>query len=623
MKLYKSLIIGAALALSATSCNDWLDINTDPNSPSAESVEYQTLLPWCQFYMSHCYMNTGCNASYYAGNIISGGNARDQGAALWNLGSSTRRGNTYQWFFVGVGPNLGNMYNKAMAAGAYHYAAASRLIKAYGFMVMTDIFGEMPYTQAFQDYNSPKFDTGKTIFMGCLADIDEAIELFQKAQSPSAQPLAAGDSWNNGDAQKWLKFAYLLKARWLNHLSKKAEGSWKEGKYDTQAILDCLAKAQQSNADNTVIRHTDTNGNTHDVLGWNETVDYSTVYSCVGMNSNYYVSKTYFENLTNFDGKGIEDPRADRFIPWQRSGKSADTPVEAFGQKIKWTADGKWRRSVGVDITSNIFSNSGPFPTIWDNEKNRWYCKTDNAERWGDTVFVQSKSSSKGYSKNVDLLWRGNVGKDQSAISGIFQVRPSSPTYLGTYWEANFIKAEVLMRKGDKAGAFAAYQTAVKAHMEAVNEQLNTWCTEDPALKDCPSFTPMKQADIDAYCAEGGALGTAGDITMGKIITQKLITELFMIETWNDFRRFDFDPNIFMNWNKSYEYEHNPNYLTYCPMGKGPRRWQPAGIEISYNSDNLKAIGAEIPGASELTGEVWYNSDQICTLNVWWDSDQP
>ena len=73
MKLYKSLIIGAALALSATSCNDWLDINTDPNSPSAESVEYQTLLPWCQFYMSHCYMNTGCNASYYAGNIISGG----------------------------------------------------------------------------------------------------------------------------------------------------------------------------------------------------------------------------------------------------------------------------------------------------------------------------------------------------------------------------------------------------------------------------------------------------------------------------------------------------------------------------------------------------------------------
>ena len=35
------------------------------------------------------------------------------------------------------------------------------------------------------------------------------------------------------------------------------------------------------------------------------------------------------------------------------------------------------------------------------------------------------------------------------------------------------------------------------------------------------------------------------------------------------------------------------------------------------------AIGAEIPGASELPGKAWYNSDQVNTLNVWWDSDQP
>lgn len=67
----------------------------------------------------------------------------------------------------------------------------------------------MPYTETFSNIDSPKFDTGRTIFMGCLADIDEAIELFQKDQPDSAQPLAAGDSWNNGDVQKWLKFAYL------------------------------------------------------------------------------------------------------------------------------------------------------------------------------------------------------------------------------------------------------------------------------------------------------------------------------------------------------------------------------------------------------------------------------
>ena len=77
-------------------------------------------------------------------------------------------------------------------------------------------------------------------------------------------------------------------------------------------------------------------------------------------------------------------------------------------------------------------------------------------------------------------------------------------------------------------------------------------------MNDCASFTQMKQAEIDAYCADCGALGTAGDITMGKIMTQKLMTELFMAETWNDFRRHDFDTNIIMNWNKSYEYMNNP-----------------------------------------------------------------
>ena len=108
-------------------------------------------------------------------------------------------------------------------------------------------------------------------------------------------------------------------------------------------------------------------------------------------------------------------------------------------------------------------------------------------------------------------------------------------------------------------------------------------------------------------------------------MTQKLISEEFMFETWNDFRRHDFDKNVFLEWDKSYEYRTNPNYQTYCPEGKGPRRWAPAGIEQDYNNINLEAIGAEVPGALELPHEKdakWYTSDQINTLNVWWDSTQ-
>lgn len=617
MKLYKSIILGVALALSATSCNDWLDVNTDPNSPSAESVEYQTLLPWCQFYLSHCYVNTGSNAWLYTGYVFRPGTARDRGAALWNLSAATRRANTYQWWYVGVGSNLGNLYDKSMADGAYHYAAAARLIRAFGFMLQTDVFGEVPYTQAFGDYNSPEFDTGKTIFMGCLSDIDEAIELFGREQASGAKTLAEGDSWNSGDTSKWIKFAYLLKARWLNHLSKKSSGTWSDGKYDATEILACLDKAMTSNSDNTVIRHTDTNSATHDVLVWNEPVDYSTLYSCVGMNSNIYITKTYYDNLTNFDGKGIEDPRADHFIPWARSSKSDNTPSE-----IKWSDNGQWRRSLGADLQTNIYSNgSGPYASSWNNTTNSWYCNTSNAERLGDTVYVQMRTYGTGYAGKKDMLYRANDNNDASAMSSVFQVRPTSPTYLGTYWEAQFIRAEVYMRQGNTASAYEAYKSAIQANIEAVNSQLATWTTEDASLLSCPSFVQMEQEDIDNFL--NNAIGTASDLTMGKIMTQKLISEAFMFETWNDFRRHDFDTEIFFNWDKSYEYKNTGTYKTYCPEGKGPRRWQPAAIEINYNSANLEAIGSSIPGVSELpSGTAWYNSDQVCTLNVWWDSTQ-
>ena len=54
MKHFKSIILCAlaCVTLGLTSCNDWLDINTDPNTPSAESTPYQLRLAHILFYSS-------------------------------------------------------------------------------------------------------------------------------------------------------------------------------------------------------------------------------------------------------------------------------------------------------------------------------------------------------------------------------------------------------------------------------------------------------------------------------------------------------------------------------------------------------------------------------------------
>lgn len=616
MKIFKSIILGLAGLVALSSCDSWLDVNKNPNTPVSTDAQYHQRLPWMQFYMSHIYHIVASNTTFYTGNFYRA-NAREGGAAKWDLSSSTRAANAQQWYFTQVGVNCNDLYNQAMEAGAYHYAGAAKFFRAYGFMMLADLFGELPYTDAFGANPSPSYDTGKTIFLGCIEDIDEAIELFGKAQETidgvPATELILGDSWNYGDAAKWQKMCYLLKARWLNHLIKKGAGDYKDGKYDAEEILACLEKAHKSNDDNTVIRHTDTNTPSHDVLGWNEPVDYNAIYSCIGMNSNIYITKTFYDNLTNFAGNGVEDPRADKFIPWARSTKSDATPAE-----IKWSEDGKWRRSLGIDLQTNILSDNGPYALSFSADKN-WYC--DNASRAGDTVYLWLTSGGTGYAGNVDYLYRRNAQYDQSAMSGTTYTRPTSLSYMASYAEACFIKAEVLFRKGSKSDAFDAYKEGVKASMDAVNAEINGWLAtnESEMVESCPTFVPMTNEQMNNFLENG--LGTEADLTLGKIMTQKMIAMPFSNENWNDMRRYDYDKEIFMNWDKPYFYKVTPSLLTYCPEGEAPRRWKQASYELNYNTKNLKAIGEQVPGAEKF-GENWYNHNEICTLPVWWDSTQ-
>ena len=632
MKLIKTIFLTGALtaALSLVSCAEWLDVNTDPENPTLESAEYQLELAHCEFYTNSAQQFAAWRSSMAMGDWtrnISGG-------TYWSMsywapvdGITTT---PYQWFLVGAGATLKDMYAKAMAAENWHYAGVAKVLLAYGYMLMTDLYGEMPYTQGLAESAIPEYDNGKTIYLGCFKDIDEAINLLSRSIDTNKMPsLAVGDFWNNGDVNKWSKLANLLKARWINKLIKKGEGSYLEGKYDRQAILDCLSKAMTSNADNTVINHTDDNGTTHDDLGWNEPVDYSPLFSVCGMNSGYMATKMLYDNLTNFDGLGVEDPRADHILPWAKSKKSDAAPKE-----IKWNVNGTWRRTLGVDMSSNIFSTGGPLRASYGSDDaadkkgirngDFFWINSSSADRLGDTVYVESTSTSKGYHAKSSLIYRRNNNKEGSEESGSFYSRVSAPAYVGPYAEACFIKAEVLFNTGDKSGAYTAYKEGIKASIELMNDKLKVWVNEDASLASCPSFTPIAQADIDNFLANG--IGSSGDLTLGRILTQKRIALLFSVEIWNDMRRYDFNKSLFLGWNIAAYHDVNAAASQAIPAGQYFRRWRQCSHELNYNTDNLQAIGAEVPGADmsfvKEGKNCWNLKPDVWTINVWWDSDQ-
>lgn len=639
MKLNKILIFGgmAAATLALTGCTDWLDVNVDPNNPTDLSADYSTRLASEQFYLNHACCIGAQATTMICGDMLHNTRTNNYGRfSEWQM-SEARSTTCYQWFYVGCAANFKESMESAEKAGAYHYLGANYVLKAMGFALMNDLHGEVPYSDALGENVLPTYDTGKEIFVGVIGDLDKAIEYLQMPQKDGAKPLSANDSWNAGDVSKWLKMAYLLKARMLNHLVKKGPGKWDPAngqyKYDADLILDCLAKAHQSIEDNTVINHGEGGSTTQDHLGWAEPVDYSPLYSVLGMNSNYFFTKTVEDNLTNFGGYGVEDPRADRILPWARSTKSATTPAD-----VKWTADGKWRRSKGFDMVGQARTTNAPLVPTWgvpktaqghvinkDNDGNdmkNFFIDSDSKERHGDTIYVQERCDSKEYRGSLTrILFLDNSkgkGDERSSMSGTFLTRASAPGFVATYHEACFIKAEVLMNKGDKAGAFEAYKKGIEAHMKAMNKTLVVWNAEEKTT--CPTFTPISDAEISNYLAKG--IGTANDITLGKIMTQKGLAMMGTVERWNDMRKYDFKPTIFLNWNIPASYYINATAQTQIPLGKCPRRWRNSSHEYNYNKDNYAAIGEKVPGANVNYQGGWFNALDMWSIPIWWDSDQ-
>ena len=620
MKLLKSIILcglGAA-ALSLTSCNDWLDVNVDPNTPSAESTPYELRLAHIEFYTNsgHAFANwrTSMQSGFWTRNF---GGGTYWYSSYWCPTTSPVT-TPYQWWFVGAYCNVPDMYEKALADENWHYAGVAKIIEAYGTMLMADLYGEMPFSDIPSGSATPTYDTGKELFLACLSNVEDGISLLEDhptidATKPS---LAQGDFWNNGDVSKWIKLGYFLKARWLNHLNKKAAGSYTEGKYDATEILACLGKAMQSNADNTIVVHTDDNGATHDVLGWDEPVDYCPLYSVCGMNSGYMATRMLEDNVTNFGGYGVEDPRADKLIPWAYNEKIKSNPADG----LKWQ-DG-WRRSKGVDMQSSINAAGGPLRAAWSAAKG-WYINSENADRLGDTIYVEETSESKGFYGQPSIIFYREKGYEGARESGSFYTRVSSPTYIATYAEACFIKAEVLFKQGNKQGAFDAYKAGVKASMEQMNVRLENWCQEDNNLRSCPSFTPIPASSIENFINTG--IGNAGDITLGHILMQKKIALIHSLEEWNDMRRYDFNPNIFFGWGIPDYFNYDADCAKRLP-NKQWRRWAQCSHEQNYNSVNLNAIGAKVPGARTVDSKgnavVWYKQDDIYEVPIWWDSDQ-
>lgn len=91
--------------------------------------------------------------------------------------------------------------------------AVARIWKSYLFHRLTDLYGDIPYTQAsmaLEDGNyTPVYDTQEFIYNDLLAQLETAVNSFDPAQAT----FGNADLIYSGDITKWKKFAYSLMLR--------------------------------------------------------------------------------------------------------------------------------------------------------------------------------------------------------------------------------------------------------------------------------------------------------------------------------------------------------------------------------------------------------------------------
>lgn len=634
-----SLILVAGLSVS---CSDWLDVNTDPDNPNNLSASVNNRLSWVQYYYMYGWGTANTRASFIDGVMTLTSTTNGNGLlAAWNPtnGSSTT---TYQNWFLGAATNIPDLITKAEASESYSYIGAANVMHAMGYMMMVDLYGEMPYTDAISSSYAPKYDDGETIYKGCFDHLNTALADFAKTDGAQAVALAEGDIWCGGDKAKWVKLAYGLKARWMTNASKKTV-------YNADSVLAYLAKAPQSNADNIVMKQYNVEG---DALNFTVGDPYqaNVTWCSTSYGVTQRLTRWYVNQLTNSftGGSKVIDPRYSKMVPAAMTNVKVDKDgsIQSYG----------WNRDAGVDmLNSDIRQNSGPMLTTYasapktlkyyikdasarqafaDAQKGRhdysvkgdtvevtyatgcMYVNNTNYKRAGDTAYVttRSNSMSTGGKSVTDENYYLDANKTAVGGTGMFYTRPDSDSEIMTYSEMCFIKAEAYFRKGDKANAYKAYIDGIKADFEKVQAKLNEWKSEGFVN---PDQMPMKQSDIDAYMSSAAVCQSSGSLTMADIMRQKLLSMPINLQTWNDIRRFNYSAGnikdfgvVYPDLKRPYEFTATNKMTGTSPKDENYwfRRLNQSAHEWNYNIDNLKASN---PLAT---------TDAIYSCPVWWDT---
>ena len=243
MKLFKSIFLVAILTgLALTSCEDFDEINENPNEPTTVSADVLLTSGIRQS------VNTSVNESYLLGNNIGQITAKtlrnEVDAYNWNA---------FPTVWEGFYESLTDIYaveDIAIESGNAQLEGVAVVMRSWIFSVLTSTYGDVPYFESIRGIEAnftPVYDPQEEIYADLMDELARASDLL----APGSGGSITGDIIFNNDASKWRKLANSLRLRLL---MRAGEDKMDDAGGQFQAIVDD-GNIMQSNNDNAALTY--------------------------------------------------------------------------------------------------------------------------------------------------------------------------------------------------------------------------------------------------------------------------------------------------------------------------------------------------------------------------------
>jgi len=433
-KIKSVFFIPALLLLLTAGCKKGtFDINnTNPNVPS--SVEPKYILSAALTNSGN--IATGGNADfadYFMGYwAFSGDYIPNQPNLTYKINTDYFAGNWDGTYAVLENYKSIETYYAASAAAGANFLGMAKIMKAFHFQRLVDMYNSVPYSAALNggSNNFPSYDDAQTIYKSMVSQLDSAVAII-KAATVTADNPGVYDVLFGGNMTKWTKFANTLKLKALMHQTQVSGGAaYIQSKLTGMTTADFIG----ASADATVNPGYNNGAGNQQNPTWND-IGYTTTGTATGNNS-YYRACSYAVNFY----KNTNDPRITLFYTPVSGGgvQGRAFGSTAGGTEHNSTISGIGGNTAGATQTSGLLKSPTQGSIILSS---------------AESFFLQAEAVQRGYlTGTAPALYQSGVAEsfrmlgvaNSAAAAATYTAQPGDNTNITT--SSNPIKTIIIQK---------------------------------------------------------------------------------------------------------------------------------------------------------------------------------